>query len=71
MTQTAQILKHMQSGKTITPAEAMADYGIYRLASRIYDIERMGYTVRRETASGLNREGSIVRWREYWLEDNA
>jgi hypothetical protein len=68
MTQADQVLKHMESGKTISPMDAMKEYGIMRLASRILDLRKLGYNIRAETASGLNRFGNVVRWREYWLE---
>ena len=38
-TQKAKILKHLKSGKPITPIEALRDYGIFRLSGRIFDIK--------------------------------
>ena len=38
MSQNKQILKHLKSGKTITPLQADRQYGIMRLASRIGEL---------------------------------
>lgn len=35
MTQTEQVLRHLQDYGSITPVEAMAEYGIMRLGARI------------------------------------
>jgi hypothetical protein len=45
MTQTQQILNHLQLGKTITPLEALDLYGCLRLGARIWDIKQLGYDV--------------------------
>lgn len=39
------ILKHLQTGRHITPLEAIGVYGVYRLAARILEIRAAGYTV--------------------------
>jgi hypothetical protein len=45
MTQTQQILEHLQSGKTITPIDALNLYGSFRLGARILEIRKQGYNV--------------------------
>ena len=49
MSQTKQILKHLQKGKTITAIQALNLFGCFRLASRINDLGRMGIIVDRVT----------------------
>lgn len=46
--QNQQILKHLQTGKSITPMEALNKYGCFRLASRINDLRNMGYNIQSE-----------------------
>ena len=46
--QNQQILKHLQTGKSITPMEALDKYGCFRLASRINDLRNMGYNIQSE-----------------------
>lgn len=69
MTQNEMILRHLQTGKSITPVEALSEYGCMRLASRISDIERMtGETIARRKRSRKNRFGKRVSYCEYWME---
>ena len=42
MTQCERILRHMKDYGSITSLEAVTEYGIMRLASRINDLKRMG-----------------------------
>jgi hypothetical protein len=48
-TQKEAILRHLQSGKTITPLEALNLYGCYRLGARIWDLRNEGYVIRSES----------------------
>lgn len=65
MKQTDRILRHMDMFGTITSAEAMTDYGIYRLASRISDLRKMGYDIKKETVKGENRFGEPTHFARY------
>ena len=47
-TQKEAILRLLQSGKTITPLEALNLYGCYRLGARIWDLRNEGYVIRSE-----------------------
>ena len=42
MTQTEKVLRHMKRFGSITPLEAMEEYGIMRLGARIWDLKREG-----------------------------
>jgi len=48
MSQCNQILIHLKSGKSITQAEAVTKYGIYRLSARIYDLIYKGHAINSE-----------------------
>lgn len=48
MTQTEQIREHLESGKPITPIDALNEYGCFRLGARIYDLRREGMAIERE-----------------------
>ena len=43
--QNDQILAHLQSGKSITPLEALGMYGCFRLGGRIYDLKQQGHPI--------------------------
>lgn len=63
MTQRAQILSHLKSGKSITPLEALTKFGSFRLSERIREIQAQGHVIEKdwhETDSGS-------RVRKYWL----
>lgn len=45
MSQNTRILKHLQSGKSLTAMEALNRFGSLRLASRIYELCKLGYPI--------------------------
>ena len=67
MTQCETILRHMEDCGSITSLEAMQEYGIMRLASRITDLKKVGYPIRREMVSRKNRYGETVTFARYSL----
>lgn len=44
--QTARILAHLQSGKTLTPLQALRRFGCFRLGARVWDLKRDGHDIR-------------------------
>lgn len=68
MTQCEKILRHMEDYGGITSLEAMQEYGIMRLASRIADLKRMGVPIRKETVSGKNRYGEATSYARYSIK---
>ena len=65
MTQCEQVIRHMEESGSITSMEAMQEYGIMRLASRINDLRRAGYPIRREMVTRMNRYGETVASARY------
>jgi hypothetical protein len=51
--QNKQILRHLQSGKTITALDALRLYGCLRLSGRIYDLRRSGQPIQERTITTL------------------
>jgi len=68
LNQTERILRHLQTFGAITSLEAIQDYGILRLASRISDLRKEGLPIRREMVSGRNRYGEATSFARYSLE---
>lgn len=54
---------------SITSMEAMSEYGIMRLASRVSDLKRLGVPIISETVTGRNRYGEMTRYARYRLGD--
>lgn len=67
MTQCETILRHMEECGSITSWEAMQEYGIMRLASRITDLKRAGIPIKREMVTQKNRHGESISYARYSL----
>lgn len=67
MTQCERIMRHLQEAGSITSAEAMQEYGIYRLASRISDLKKLGVPIQREFVKSKNRFGEETIFARYSL----
>lgn len=65
------ILRHLKDFGSITSMEAMQDYGIMRLASRINDLRSQGFKIKSETVAAKNRYGETTRYAIYKLEETA
>ena len=69
MTQCEMILKHLEKYGSITSAEAMSEYGIARLASRINDLKKDGVQIKKRMVKAKNRFDEPVAFAEYSLEE--
>lgn len=69
MTQCERILRHMQDYGSITQAEAIAEYGCYRLGARIWDLKKAGYKIDSQIEQGQNRYGEKVSFARYTLKE--
>lgn len=67
LTQCEQIVEYMKKYGGITQLEAYLDIGCWRLASRISDLRRRGYAIRKETVRVKNRHGQNVPIAKYSL----
>lgn len=67
-TQNERIICFLQDNDRITSKDAMEKLGIYRLASRISDLEKLGYIFNREMVTCSNRFGEKTKFKAYSLE---
>lgn len=67
MTQTEKVLDHIVTYGSITPLEALKEYGIMRLASRVHDLKKQGIYLNRTTEKSTNRFGETVHYTRYTL----
>ena len=65
MTQCERILRHLQDYGSITQAEAVTEYGCYRLGARIWDLKAQGVPIRSERVTGKNRYNEPVSFSRY------
>ena len=71
MTQCERIVAYIHEYGSITTMEAFTDLGISRLASRIHDLQDMGYQIARESIQVKNRYGEAVRCTRYSLMEDG
>ena len=73
MTQSDRILRHIQDFGAIPQAEAAAEYGIYRLGARIFDLRAAGWPIVSTSVESKNRYGETTRFASYSLakEDSS
>lgn len=69
LTQCDRILRHMKDFGSITSLEAMTEYGIMRLASRINDLKAQGYAIVSERETGKNRYEEPTSYSVYRLAE--
>lgn len=67
-TQCERILDYISDFGSITSFEAMRDLGCMRLASRICDLKRQGYSFITKPEKGKNRYGEKISYNRYFLE---
>lgn len=62
------VRQQLEAGRTLTPFDALNDYGIMRLGARVWDLVEEGVAVKSRMVERTNRWGHTVRVAEYWLE---
>lgn len=68
MTQSERIIRHLRDYGSISSMEAVQEYGIMRLASRISDLRRAGIPIHREMVSAKNRYGEATSYARYFID---
>jgi hypothetical protein len=48
VSQTEKVKRHLEKEGSITPLEALYDYGCMRLSGRIYDLKKQGIKIKTE-----------------------
>lgn len=71
MNQCERIIRHLKDYGSISSLEAMQEYGIMRLASRISDLKKAGIPIRRELVSRKNRYGENTSYARYYIDHTA
>ncbi len=68
-TQNERIITYMRDFGSITQLEALKDLGVMRLASRISDLRKQGYSIISTREIVENRYGEKCRIKRYSLEE--
>ena len=70
MSQCDKIVAYMKKYGSITQLQAYVDIGCVRLPSRIHDLKRRGYVIRREMIKVKNRDDECVPIARYSLAED-
>ena len=69
MNQKSMILQFMRDYGSITPSQAIEEFGCYRLGARIWDLRHDGYDIKTQTVTRKNRYGKAVSFAKYYIEE--
>jgi Helix-turn-helix domain len=53
-TQLVRIHNHLNKGRSITPIQALEQFGCFRLSARILDLKKLGLRIQRKTIFNRN-----------------
>ena len=67
-TQNDRIIEYIDKFGSITQLEALRDLGVFRLASRISDLKRLGYPITSDMVTVKNRFGEDCHIKRYRME---
>lgn len=59
--QTNQILSALEQGRSLTPLDALQEFGSMRLGARIYDLKQAGYNIVTEMVTKNNKQFASYR----------
>lgn len=65
MSQTKEILKHLEAGNSLTPLEALEKFDCFRLGARCYDLRKEGYNIQSEI---VKNPWNGKRYAKYFLK---
>lgn len=66
--QSGRIINYIAMHGSITQIEALNELGVMRLASRMSDLKKLGYPVRKEMVEVSNRFGEKCRIAKYSID---
>jgi len=71
LTQCKRIMRHLEEYGSISALDAMKEYGIMRLASRISELKKRGEKIGVRMAKGENLFGEETHYAVYYLKQEA
>lgn len=61
------ILDYIREHGSITQLDALREFGCMRLASRMSDLKKLGYSVKKTMETSRNRYGDTVSYARYTI----
>lgn len=65
--QSSRILAWLASGKSITPLEALSEFGCFRLGARIWELKQEGHEIATEMVEVVTADGGKTRVARYTM----
>lgn len=65
------VLDYLRANGSITPLEALREFGCYRLGARIWDLRHDGHSISTEMVEGRDWNGEHERYARYRLEEST
>lgn len=69
LTQADKIINYIQKYGSITPLDALREFGCMRLATRIFELKADGYKIKSVMEKSTNKNGDKVHYARYFLEE--
>ena len=66
--QTRLILAYLESGRSITPLDALNLFGCFRLSARIFELREKGFEIVTDYDETVTVDGDKKRFARYWLK---
>ena len=66
--QADKILRYLREYGSITPLDALREFGCMRLGARIWDLRQAGHRIRRDMEAHVNKFGEKVHYARYTWE---
>lgn len=67
LSQNEKIIQYIEENGSISPLEALREFGCMRLASRISDLRKAGFPITSEMETTKNKKGETIRFARYRL----
>ena len=67
--QKQKILMWLKEHGSITPMDALIEFGCMRLGARIWDLRHEGYPIEKVMEEHVNADGNITRYARYFLRE--
>jgi hypothetical protein len=68
-TQREKILDYMREWGSITPLDALREFGCMRLATRVFELKQQGYNIKTVIERAENKSGEPVHYARYFLKE--
>lgn len=69
LTQKERVIGYIRDNGSLTRLEAVTELGIFELAARINELEKKGYSFKKERITFTTKSGNIGRCKRYTLNE--